>query len=104
MSEIDVSKCEFLIINNDKYLCRCIKSDLFGGIEFVENAKSGTCKDNPNCYYKQLQRYRQCLDEIEGICKVHTDFCKDNKKNCELCPHEPCEDILILEKIKEVKE
>lgn len=40
----------------------------------------------------------------------HTNFClncellqRKNKKNCELCPHEPCEDILILEKIKEVR-
>lgn len=63
VDNIDVSKCEFLIISNDKHLCRCIKSDLFGGIEFVENAKSGTCKDNPNCYYKQLQREKQSSQE-----------------------------------------
>ena len=69
---VDVSGCEFLIINNDRQLCRCIKSDLFGGIEFVENAKNGSCKDNSNCYYKQLKRkeqecykYKQALDEIE---------------------------------------
>lgn len=66
MSEIDVSKCEFLIISNDKYLCRCIKSDLFGGIEFVENAKSVTCKDNPNCYYKQLQQLKQENEKLEA--------------------------------------
>lgn len=63
VDNIDVSKCEFLIISNDKHLCRCIKSDLFGGIEFVENAKSGTCKDNPNCYFKQLQREKQSSQE-----------------------------------------
>lgn len=64
---IEVSKCEFLIINNDKQLCRCIKSDLFGGIEFVENAKNGNCKDNPNCYYKQLQREKQNSQEARDI-------------------------------------
>lgn len=55
VNDIDVSECEFLIISNDKHLCRCIKADLFGAIEFVENARKGNCKDNPNCYYKQLQ-------------------------------------------------
>lgn len=62
---VDVSGCEFLIINNDKRLCRCIKSDLFGGIEFVENAKNGNCKDNPNCYYKQLKRKEQECEELK---------------------------------------
>ena len=62
---VDVSECEFLIISNDKQLCRCIKSDLFGAIEFVENAKNGNCKDNTNCYFKQLKRKEQALDEIE---------------------------------------
>ena len=62
---IDVSKCEFLIINNDKQLCRCIKSDLFGGIEFVENAKNGNCKDNPNCYYKQLKRKEEECERLK---------------------------------------
>ena len=51
----------------------------------------------------RVDELEKCLDEIEEICKVHTNFCKDNKKNCELCPHEPCEDIIILQKIKEVK-
>ena len=63
VDNIDVSKCEFLIITNDKHLCRCIKSDLFGGIEFVENARKGNCEDNPNCYYKQLQREKQSSQE-----------------------------------------
>lgn len=65
VDSIDVSKCEFLIISNDKHLCHCIKSDLFGGIEFVENAKNGNCKDNPNCYFKQLQRKEQECKNLE---------------------------------------
>ena len=79
---VDVSECEFLIINNDKQLCRCIKSDLFGAIEFVENAKNGNCKDNPNCYFKQLKRkeqecgkYKQALDEIRQyrVCEINDE-------------------------------
>ena len=61
----DVSGCEFLTISNDKQLCRCIKLDLFGGIEFVENAKNGNCKDNPNCYYKQFKRKEQECKELK---------------------------------------
>ena len=63
VDNIDVSKCEFLIITNDKHLCRCIKSDLFGGIEFVENAKNGNCENNPNCYFKLLQQEKQNSQE-----------------------------------------
>ena len=65
VDNIDVSKCEFLIITNDKHLCRCIKSDLFGGIEFVENAKNGNCKDNPNCYYKRLTFKKQECERLK---------------------------------------
>ena len=65
---IDVSGCEFLITNTDKQMCRCIKSDLFGGIEFVKNAKNGICKDNPNCYYKQLKRKEQECEELTSKC------------------------------------
>ncbi len=35
VNDIDVSEREFLTISNDKQLCRYIKLDLFGGIEFV---------------------------------------------------------------------
>ena len=62
---IDVSECEFLIISNDEHLCRCIKSDLFGGIEFVENAKNRNCKDNPNCYYKRSKRKEQECEKLK---------------------------------------
>ena len=67
IDSVDVSECDFLIISNDKQLCHCIKSDLFGGIEFVENAKNGNCKDNPNCYYKQLKRKEQECEELKRL-------------------------------------
>lgn len=114
MSEIDVSKCKYY--NN-------------GWCELPESRDDIRCKPCGDmtlfdCYYKQLQKSQntiidglqiqlmllaknsklnKCLNKIEKFCKVHTDFCKDNKKNCELCPHEPCEDVLILQLIKQVK-
>lgn len=51
---------------------------------------------------EKLEQYRKSLLEIKKLCKIHTDFCKENKKKCDLCPHEPCEDIIILQTIKEV--
>ena len=76
---IDVSECEFLIISNDKQLCHCIKSDLFGGIEFVENAKNGNCKDNPNCYYKQLARKERECQRTEQKLTLIRDFITDTQ-------------------------
>ena len=74
---VDMSECEFLIINNDKHLCRCIKSDLFGAIEFVENARKGNCKDNPNCYYKQLKRKEQECEELKKEVKKQKEIAKE---------------------------
>ena len=54
---VDVSKCEFC--NNDVLYPYCYRIN-------------SLCKENPNCYYKQLQRktteckrYEQALNEIE---------------------------------------
>lgn len=52
----------------------------------------------------QFEEYKQALEKIEEKCQKHIDFCKDNKKNCELCSLEPCDDILTLQIIKECKE
>lgn len=53
---------------------------------------------------KDIKKYIKCIDEIEKICKVHIKWCKDNKKKCNLCSLEPCQDILILQLIKQAKE
>ena len=74
---VDVSGCEFLITNNDKHLCHCIKSDLFGGIEFVENAKNGNCECNHNCYYKQLARKERECQRAEQKLTLIRDFITD---------------------------
>ena len=122
---VDVAECEFLIINNDKQLCRCIKSDLFGGIEFVENAKNANCKDNSNCYYKQLkhkkkeckklkklsckfkeyctcntEKFLQTLKYIKQIAEQECDYCKRfNDDGC----YKFCNYNKILRKIKEIE-
>lgn len=80
VDNIDVSKCEFLIISNDKHLCRCIKSDLFGAIEFVENARKGNCEDNPNCYFKLLQREKQSSQEARDT--SIKEFNRAEELNC----------------------
>lgn len=96
---VDVSGCEFLIINNDKYLCHCIKSDLFGGIEFVENAKNGNCKDNPNCYYKQLAREEHECQRTEQKLTLIRDFITDTQ--IYKMAHSVCDKILqIIDEVK----
>lgn len=105
VDNIDVSKCEFLIISNDKHLCRCIKSDLFGGIEFVENAKNGNCKDNPNCYFKQLQREKQnsqeardtSIKEFNRAEELNT-LLKHKVQECERLKHDNDYEVGALEK------
>lgn len=79
---VDVSGCEFLIIEKDKQMCRCIKADLFGGIEFVENAKNGNCQDNPNCYYKQLKAKEQECEKIKEDNATLFDKAIEARKEC----------------------
>ena len=50
---IDVSKCEYCL-KMTKYRCT-IQRDVYKCL----------CEENPNCYYKQLKRKEQALDEIE---------------------------------------
>lgn len=105
VDNIDVSKCEFLIITNDKHLCRCIKSDLFGGIEFVENAKNGNCEDNPNCYFKQLQREKQnsqeaadtSIKEFNRAEELNT-LLKYKQQECDRLKHDNDYEVGALEK------
>lgn len=62
MSEIDVSKCEYL-----EHLGFCLAS-------YEENELGGSweaCKDRPNCYYKQLQQANG-KTKMELLAKVDT--------------------------------
>ena len=105
VDNIDVSKCEFLIITNDKHLCHCIKSDLFGGIEFVENAKNGNCENNPNCYFKLLQQEKQnsqesrdtSIKEFNRAEELNT-LLKHKQQECDRLKHDNEYEVSALEK------
>lgn len=68
---VDVSGCDCFITQmdfpnnleggyyNQNNLCEC-------GVQGVESY-SFFCKDNPNCYYKQLKRKEDLINEIEDI-------------------------------------
>ena len=116
---VDVSECECIIEDYQR------ANNFEGRYEHIKNVcelgERGAeyynlfCKDNPNCYYKQLkrkeqenQRYGQTLIEIEDIVKgmniecFYSDFdCKDcDMKNG--CIHQGR--LKILRKISEVEE
>lgn len=84
--EIDVSKCKYL----DGFCTRCDTSCEEVSID--------------NCYYKQLQKYKNALDEIEECIKC----CATTLYGCGNCKKgDECDGALsdlILQKIKEVKE
>lgn len=77
---VDVSKCSRLIVNKlYGYVCNC---------EEDEHLIS-SCKNRPNCHFKQLQRktaeceeLKKYISEKEGIGE-DCDYCKHNDKyNC----------------------
>ena len=102
---IDVSECECFIEKmdfpnnleggyyNQNNLCEC-------GVQGVESYPF-FCKDNSNCYYKQLKRKEQALDKIENSTK---GYCKnmcmtETKETCESCQN--TEILGIINKVKE---
>ena len=50
---VDISGCEYCL-KMTKYRCT-IQRDVYKCL----------CEENPNCYFKQLKRKEQALDEIE---------------------------------------
>lgn len=63
---VDVSECKKLMQGIVPFGC-------------MEDRKTCSCMNNPNCLYKQLKRkeqecekYRQALDEIEKFCTVYS--------------------------------
>ena len=60
---IDVSEC----ISLDKYYIANCKEEFIdcalGGLYEYQDEYKRTCKENPNCYYKQLQREKQNSQE-----------------------------------------
>lgn len=104
MSEIDVSKCRRYMSIDGCCLASYEENELGGSWEF--------CKDNPDCYYKQLQqlkaekeKYKQCLDEIEKIANddsFPSDF--DVYEERDFYFNQLCKIDSILQKIKQAKE
>ena len=83
--EIDVSKCKYY------KMARC--------------PEGYACKYHCyNCYYKQLQQYKNALDEIEHICNDSNcdntvcEKCRFNSIDCDFDRRKA-----VLQKIKEVK-
>ena len=56
---VDVSGCEWIreVGLDSQYICTCNSP----------NKTSGYCKDNPNCYYKQLKRKEQECEELKKV-------------------------------------
>nr|DAY81750.1 MAG TPA: hypothetical protein [Caudoviricetes sp.] len=108
---IDVRKCIYAILPKKQ----CPMKSMFYAKETSciackeHNTKRNFCKNNPNCYYKQLKRKEQALDEIEKNIKAmnnecfYDDICDCN--NCDMkngCSYYRKFKILnIINKVKE---
>lgn len=129
---IDVSECNYAILPNKQ----CYMKSMFYAKETSciackeHNTKRNFCKNNPNCYYKQLKRkereceelkfneknfridaarakmkaskYKQALDEIESLCKNEAcSPCKELEENNHC---DECHNKIILDIINKAKE
>lgn len=83
---VDVSECEFF---DGSHLCKCDKTiiDEHKRLKNIISVKYINCRDNYNCYYKQLKRAEKEIKELKewqeanqptGICKTCTA-----KSNCQ---------------------
>ena len=72
IDEVDVSWCEWIreIELDSEYICTCNSL----------NKTSSYCKDNPNCYYKQLKRKEQECEELkkwkENVANLFDKTCR----------------------------
>lgn len=64
---IDVSGCEYCV-KMTKYRC-IIQRDVYKYL----------CKENPNCYFKQLKRKEQALTEIKEIAEEQIPYLNIDK-------------------------
>lgn len=62
-NKIDVSQCEFT---------NTIEETIYCTIPKYEKVK---CEDCPNCYYKQLKRQQNIIDESLDVLKKHMFSC-----------------------------
>ena len=60
---VDVSECHCYVDNNKEYSCG----------EHCSKFHYRYCGDNPNCYYKQLKRKEDLINEIEDVIKPYQE-------------------------------
>lgn len=90
IDKVDVSKCECCSqINLDMNMI-CISS--------FPSKKSGYCKDNPNCLFKQLKRIEQKLEQIKEVIE---EYCE---QMCLCDSRETCKDCINTEILQIIKE
>lgn len=61
---VNVAGCRFLdLLDSGEIWCNNVNISTVG----KSDAAYLYCKDNPNCYYKRLQLYKQALEKIKEI-------------------------------------
>lgn len=100
---VDVSRCEYRDWRN---FCHCDNSKENEGEKRVTGI--GGCKYNSDCYFKQLKRKEQALDDIEKQIKAINNECFYDDYECNNCDmRNGCSyyrKFKILNIIKKVKE
>ena len=71
IDEVDVSWCEWIreIELDSEYICTCNSL----------NKTSSYCKDNPNCYYKQLKRVENQIVDLNKMVDTKEQECDQLK-------------------------
>lgn len=72
IDEVDVSWCEWIreIELDSEYICTCNSL----------NKTSSYCKDNPNCYYKQLKRVENQIVDLNKMVDTKEQECEELKQ------------------------
>lgn len=72
IDEVDVSGCEWIreIELDSEYICTCNSL----------NKTSSYCKDNPNCYYKQLKRVENQIVDLNKMVDTKEQECEELKE------------------------
>ena len=92
---IDVSGCSYGEIEKDVFKCSC---------EYNVRSASMFCKDNPNCYYKQLKRKEQECWDLRSVRDSWMSKCEQEMKTSEFF-QDRFEDLKrTLTEIKEILE
>ena len=99
INEIDVTECTYRRQNPHNF-CMCASIINESG-NIIELTRYVQCEYNPNCYYKQLKRKEQALDEIE---KIISTPCISTINSCIECKCSSCLYKQVLNIINKVKE